>query len=92
MPVLADPPDQPPRSPATLAELGEWLRVVYLRYPDAASGLPECWLWHPDVVEELLWPKGSRSIRGLQAGKDRTGESREASLTPRHQHFRRWEV
>jgi hypothetical protein len=28
---------------------------VYLRYPDAAQGLPDCWLWHPDVVEELLW-------------------------------------
>jgi hypothetical protein len=26
---------------------------VYLRYTDAK--LPDCWLWHPDVVEELLW-------------------------------------
>ena len=48
-------PTSPAATAATLAELGEWLRVVYLRYPDAASGLPECWLWHPDVVEELLW-------------------------------------
>ena len=39
----------------TLTQLVEWLRVIYLRYPDAAAGLPECWLWHPDVVEELLW-------------------------------------
>ena len=38
-----------------LGELVDWLGTVYLRYPDAASGLPECWLWHPDVVEELLW-------------------------------------
>lgn len=40
---------------AVLGELLTWLHVVYLRYPDAAAGLPDCWLWHPDVVEELLW-------------------------------------
>jgi hypothetical protein len=40
---------------AVLAELLTWMQVVYLRYPDAAAGLPDCWLWHPDVVEELLW-------------------------------------
>jgi hypothetical protein len=28
---------------------------VYLRYSDAVSGFPDCWMWHPDVVEELLW-------------------------------------
>ena len=38
-----------------LGELVAWLELVYLRYPDAAQGLPECWCWHPDVVEELLW-------------------------------------
>jgi hypothetical protein len=38
-----------------LDELVAWLAVVYLRYPDAAGSLPECWCWHPDVVEELLW-------------------------------------
>jgi hypothetical protein len=38
-----------------LGELLAWLQVVYLRYPDAAAGLPDCWLWHPDVIEELLW-------------------------------------
>jgi hypothetical protein len=37
-----------------LGELLTWMQVVYLRYPDAAAGLPDCWLWHPDVVEELL--------------------------------------
>ena len=42
-----------------LGELVAWLHTVYLRYPDAASGLPECWLWHPDVVEELLWLRGA---------------------------------
>jgi hypothetical protein len=38
-----------------LGELATWLHDVYLRYSDAVTGLPECWLWHPDVVEELLW-------------------------------------
>lgn len=37
-----------------LEELVDWLGRVYLRYADAA-GLPECWMWHPDVVEELIW-------------------------------------
>ncbi len=40
---------------AVLGELLTWMQMVYLRYPDAAAGLPDCWLWHPDVVEELLW-------------------------------------
>jgi len=38
-----------------LAGLAGWMAVVYLRYADAARTLPDCWLWHPDVVEELLW-------------------------------------
>lgn len=38
-----------------LDELAGWMRAIYLRYADAAIGLPECWCWHPDVVEELLW-------------------------------------
>ena len=40
---------------AVLGELLAWMQVVYLRYPDAAAGLPDCWLWHPDVIEDLLW-------------------------------------
>jgi hypothetical protein len=36
-----------------LTMLAGWVAKVYLRYSDAR--LPECWLWHPDVVEELLW-------------------------------------
>ena len=39
----------------TLDALTGWLAAVYLRYPDGVDHLPECWLWHPDVVEELLW-------------------------------------
>lgn len=38
-----------------LAELDAWLRTVFLQYPDGSTALPECWLWHPGVVEELLW-------------------------------------
>ena len=38
-----------------LEDLAGWLRAVFLRYPDGTAVLPECWLWHPDVVEELLW-------------------------------------
>jgi hypothetical protein len=36
-----------------LDKLTTWIAGVYLRYSDAK--LPDCWLWHPDVVEELLW-------------------------------------
>lgn len=38
-----------------LGELLAWLHAVYLRYADGAAVLPECWPWHPEVVEELLW-------------------------------------
>lgn len=38
-----------------LDDLARWLGVIYLRYTDGAQTLPECWLWHPDIVEELLW-------------------------------------
>ncbi len=38
-----------------LTTLAGWVGGIYLRYPDAAQTLPECWLWHPEVVEELLW-------------------------------------
>jgi hypothetical protein len=57
----ADPGRDPASSPAAveagklLATLARWVAGVYLRYADAGSGLPECWLRHPDVVEELLW-------------------------------------
>lgn len=48
-------PDDPTTAARVLAELSGWMSRVYLRYGDAAASLPECWLWHPDVVEELLW-------------------------------------
>lgn len=37
-----------------LAGLLEWMREVYERYPDGAHTLPDCWLWHPSLVEELM--------------------------------------
>jgi len=36
-----------------LMTLAGWVGGIYLRYSDAK--LPDCWLWHPDVVEELIW-------------------------------------
>lgn len=44
---------------AVLGDLAAWVGTVYLRYGDGAATLPECWLWHPDVVEELLWLRHS---------------------------------
>ena len=41
---------------AVLRDLVAWLGDVYLRYSDAK--LPSCWLWHADVVEELVWLHG----------------------------------
>lgn len=38
-----------------LAGLVVWVERVYLRYADAVRHFPECWLWHPDVLEELTW-------------------------------------
>lgn len=36
-----------------LAGLIEWAQRVYVQFEDGR--LPECWLWHPAVVEELVW-------------------------------------
>jgi hypothetical protein len=48
-------PDDPDLARRVLEELIGWLAAIYLRYPDGADHLPECWAWHPDLVEELLW-------------------------------------
>jgi hypothetical protein len=37
-----------------LTKLNGWVAGIYLAYTDARS-LPGCWMWHPDIVEELLW-------------------------------------
>lgn len=36
-----------------LEELIGWAGRVYVQYD--GGRLPECWLWHPAVVEELVW-------------------------------------
>ena len=40
---------------AVLSELLPWMESIYLRYSTAREALPPCWLWHPEIVEELLW-------------------------------------
>lgn len=45
--------DDPALARALLADLADWLGSVYGHHPNAE--LPSCWLWHPAVVEELLW-------------------------------------
>jgi hypothetical protein len=57
-----------------LDDLIVWLGAVYVRFPDGA--LPECWLWHPDVVEELLWlcEAWSAAYRGPGASVQRAGD------------------
>lgn len=54
-PSWVDAPTDPEATAGLLEDLTGWLRAVFLRYPDGVAVLPECWLWHPDVVEELLW-------------------------------------
>jgi hypothetical protein len=51
---LAAPVDSAAVRPV-LDELVGWVAGVLLHYSDARAALPECWLWHPDIVEELLW-------------------------------------
>ncbi|GAA4536641.1 hypothetical protein [Pseudonocardia xishanensis] len=48
-------PDSPEDTAAILDDLAAWMGAIYLRYPDGAAVLPDCWAWHPDVVEELVW-------------------------------------
>ncbi|MGH3431414.1 MAG: hypothetical protein ACRDQB_01115 [Thermocrispum sp.] len=48
-------PVAPDMARSLLDELVEWVMAVFLHYADARKVLPECWLWHPDIVEELLW-------------------------------------
>jgi hypothetical protein len=61
----ADRPDDPPaprswllaadpaQATADLADLAGWVARVYVRYSRAQ--LSSCWLWHPEVIEELWW-------------------------------------
>lgn len=59
---------------SVLAQLIRWISRVHLRYADAA--LPECWLWHPDVIEELVWLRGAwqAAYHGPMASAQRAGD------------------
>lgn len=48
--LLADDVEQATQD---AGDLVDWLTRVYLRFDRAV--LSTCWLWHPDVVEELWW-------------------------------------
>jgi hypothetical protein len=69
-------PADPAAARSQLDELTGWLAAVYLRYPDAVDGLPECWCWHPAVVEELLWlmHAWSAAYQGPQASVGLVGD------------------
>jgi hypothetical protein len=69
-------PADPDLARQVLDELVGWLAMVYLRYPDGADHLPECWAWHPDVVEELLWlmHAWAGAYQGPQAGVALVGD------------------
>lgn len=41
----------------TLEDLAGWLSSVWVKYPDGQ--LPECWLYHPAIIEELIAQMGS---------------------------------
>jgi hypothetical protein len=84
--------DTPTEAFAVLGKLAAWLSGIYLRYTDAA--LPDCWLWHPDVVEELLWlsqawqaayagPRSSIAAVGDWHDRQRSGVSRRIATVAR---------
>lgn len=37
-----------------LGQVVSWCETVFMRYPDGQAALPDCWVWHPHVVEELV--------------------------------------
>ncbi len=45
--------EDPAQAAADLRDLCEWVWRIYLWWPDAS--LSSCWLWHPEVIEELWW-------------------------------------
>lgn len=64
----------PDTAATVLDDLIVWLGGVYVRFPD--GDLPDCWLWHPDVVEELLWLREAwwAAYRGRGASVQRAGD------------------
>jgi hypothetical protein len=69
----AEPIDQE-QVASLLAQLIRWSARVYLRYQD--GGLPECWLWHPEVIEELVWLQSAwrAAYHGPMASAQRAGD------------------
>jgi hypothetical protein len=76
---------------AVLAELLPWMQLVYLQYGDAQATLPPCWLWHPEIVEELVWlmdawtfafqgPEASNKLVGDWHDRQRPGVMRRVGL------------
>ncbi len=72
---------------AVLSELLPWMEATYLRYATARETLPPCWLWHPEIVEELLWlmdawtaayesPEASNKLVGDWHDRQRPGVTR----------------
>ncbi|TDW91106.1 hypothetical protein [Kribbella sp. VKM Ac-2566] len=59
-----------------LSELLPWMESVYLRYATAWETLPPCWLWHPEIVEELLWLMDAWTIayEGEEASNKAVGD------------------
>ena len=49
----------PDMAVTVMADLVRWLDQVYLRFPGAELGA--CWLWHPHVIEELLWLRSAHA-------------------------------
>ena len=45
--------EDPAQAVLDLGDLVAWVDRVYVRF--SRSALSTCWLWHPDVVEELWW-------------------------------------
>jgi hypothetical protein len=51
--------DDPAQAVLDLADLVTWMDRVYVRF--SRSTLSTCWLWHPEVVEELWWLRGAHA-------------------------------
>jgi hypothetical protein len=43
------------RAQQMLADLVEWVDAILVRHYAAREALPECWMFHGEVVEDLLW-------------------------------------
>lgn len=69
-------PHDPDLAAEVLDQLTGWLQVIYLRYPDGADHLPECWIRHPEVIEELVWlmHAWAAAYQGPQAGVALVGD------------------